>query len=295
MSFILSSDSCCDTLKSTLKQENIFYLSMAYIIEDTEYRDNFDSSEEYRVFYDSLRNGLMPKTTQLNAYETAEYFEKLLKENDGDIIHFSLSSGLSNTATNAEAAAKEMMRKYPDRKVYVIDTKSATQGQMYLVDRAKEMREQGKSALETYEAIIEITDRLHHFIVVKDLHHLKRGGRVSSAAAVVGSILKIRPILVINHEGQLVVIDKEKGVTKALNHLVKAIKKYKKEATNRAYIAHSDDIENAEDLKKMLFAEGITDVNIGYIGPVIGTHTGPGTIGLVFEGTKRLHVVNKEK
>jgi DegV family protein with EDD domain len=293
MGFIISSDSCCDSFKSYLKANNAFYLPMSYIINDVPYFDDFDSAEQYRNFYDGLRSGKMPKTAQANTFETAEYFEKLLNENDGDIVHLALSSGLSNTAINAEAAAKEVMQKYPDRKVYAIDSLSATQGQMYLVDRALEMREAGMSAEQTAEELKLIARRLHHFVLVKDLFHLKRGGRVSSAAAMIGTVLNIRPILIINHKGQLVVINKEKGVTKSLKYLTKSLNKNIKEGEIRAYIAHADDIETAEDLKNMLIEEGITDVKIGYIGPVIGSHTGPGAIGLVFEGEKRFTIEQK--
>lgn len=288
MSFILSSDSCCDAFKSDLKKHNIRFLPMAYIIDDIEYRDNYDSDEEYRNFYDKLRAGKMPKTTQLSPFETAEYFEKLILEEQGDIVHLSLSGGLSNTAVNAKTAAQEVMERHPDRKIYAIDTKAATQGQMFILDRARELRDEGKSAKEVADYLEELVERVHHWILVKDLFHLKRGGRVSPAVAIVGSVLNIRPIIIINHKGELAPIDKGRGVTKTLRYAVKALKKYGREGITRAYIAHGDDIENAQDLKNMLIEEGITDVHIGYIGPIIGTHTGPGTIGLVFEGDKRI-------
>ncbi len=295
MSFILSSDSCCDAYKSFLKQKNVFYLPMSYYIDEVPYYDNFDSLEEYRSFYDGLRKGQMPKTSQANAFETAEYFEKLLNENKGDLVHLSLSSGLSTTAENAQTAAREVMLKYPERKIYAIDSKAATQGQKYLLDKAIKMREEGYSAEDTAQEIKESVERLHHFIVARDLFHLKRGGRISGVAAVFGTVLNIRPIIVINHKGQLVVIDKEKGMTKSLKYLVKSMLKYRREGETRAYIAHADDIETATELKNMLMAEGINDITLGYIGPVVGSHTGPGTLGLVFEGTKRLTVEQKGK
>lgn len=293
MGFILSTDTCCDALKSHLKEKNIFYLPMTYLIEEEQFFDNFDSVEEYRGFYDLLRNGKLAKTAQANTYETAEYFEKLLNENEGDLVHLSLSSGLSNTAQNAQDAAREVMEKYPDRKIYAIDSLGATQGMMYVLDRALEFREQGVSAEQTAEEMKKIVERMHHYLIVKDLFHLKRGGRISAVSAMVGSVLNIRPIIVINHKGHLVVIDKEKGATKSLQYLVKAAKKHHNPDTTTAYIAHADDIETAQDLKKMLEQEGFSDVRIGYIGPVIGAHTGPGAIGLVFEGIKRFTVEPK--
>lgn len=294
MNFILSTDSCCDAFKSYLKEKNVFYLPMTYIIDEQQYFDNFDSAEEYRSFFGMMRGGKLPKTAQANVYETAEYFEKLLKENEGDIVHLALSSGLSNTAQNAQIAAQEVMEKYPGRKIFAIDSLGGTQGMMYVLDRAIELREQGLTSEQTAEELKKIIDRVHHYLIVKDLFHLKRGGRISAVSAVVGSVLNIRPIIVINHKGQLVAVDKEKGVTKCLKYLVKAVKKHRKSDATRAYIAHADDIETAQDLKKMLEEEGIADVRIGYIGPVIGSHTGPGAIGLVFEGTMRFTVEPKQ-
>ncbi len=292
MSFILSTDTCCDAFKSYLKEKNIFYLPMTYIVDEQPYFDHFDSDEEFRGFYDMVRGGKMPKTAQANVYETAEYFEKLLKENEGDLIHLALSSGLSNTAVNAQTAAQEVMEKFPGRKIYALDSLGATQGMMYVLDRAIELREQGLTAEQAVEEIKKIIDRLHHYLIVTDLSHLQRGGRISGVAAFVGGLLKISPIIVINHKGQLVVKDKERG-PKRLDYLVKAAKKHIKPGLNKAYIAHADDLETAQKLKEMLAKEGITDVKIGYIGPIIGSHTGPDAIGLVFEGTERFTIQPK--
>ncbi|HEY8419692.1 MAG TPA: DegV family protein [Clostridia bacterium] len=291
MSFILSADSCCDYFKSDLKKYNIKYIPMAYIIDDVEYRDNFDSDQEYKDFYDKLRSGKMPKTTQLSPFETAEYFEKWLQEEEGDIVHISLSGGLSATAANAKQAAKEVMEKYPGRKIYAIDSKGATQGQRYVLDVARRLRDEGKSAQEVAEHLEEVINRVHHWIFAKDLFHLKRGGRISPAVAMVGTVLGIRPIIVINHKGQLCPFDKERGVAKTLKYAVNALKKYGKKDVNLAYIAHADDYETAELLKNMILEEtSVKEVQIGYIGPVIGSHTGPGTVGLVFEADKRIEI-----
>ena len=162
MNFILSTDSCCDAFKSYLKEKNVFYLPMTYIIDEQQYFDNFDSAEEYRSFFGMMRGGKLPKTAQANVYETAEYFEKLLKENEGDIVHLALSSGLSNTAQNAQIAAQEVMEKYPGRKIFAIDSLGGTQGMMYVLDRAIELREQGLTSEQTAEELKKIIDRVHH-------------------------------------------------------------------------------------------------------------------------------------
>ncbi|HEY8423522.1 MAG TPA: DegV family protein [Clostridia bacterium] len=288
MSFIISTDSCCDGLKSELAQKNVFYIPMAYIIDDKEYRDNFDSEAEYKEFYAKLRQGKMPKTTQLNAAETAEYFEDIISKTSGDIIHIALSSGLSATFENAKIAAKEVTRKHKDRKIYIIDSKGATLGQKLLVDRAAKLRDAGKNAEETAERLNGLVERLQHFVTLKNLFHLCRGGRLSSASALVGSILGIRPIIAVNHLGELVVIGKERGHKKALDALTNFYIQEKALNSSEVYIAHSDDLESALELKDRLEKAGAMDINIGYIGPVIGSHTGPGAVAIMFEGKKRI-------
>lgn len=288
MSFIISTDSCCDAFKGELAQNNVFYIPMVYIFDQTEYRDTYDSEAEYKAFYDKLREGKMSKTTQLNATETAEYFEELLSNNQGDLIHITLSSGLSTTCENAKTAAKEVMGKFPGRNIYIIDSKGATLGQKLLVDTAVEFKNAGKSAQETAEYLVGLVERLQHFVIIKNLFHMRRGGRLSSTSALVGSILGIRPIVAVNHLGELVVIGKERGQNKAINTLVNHYLNEKAPNATRVYIAHADDLETAEALKTKLAEAGATDIRIGYIGPVIGSHAGPGTVAIMFEGKKRI-------
>lgn len=293
MSFILSTDSCCDAYKSDLAKKNIFYIPMAYVMDNVEYRDTFDSDEEYKAFYDRIREGKMSKTTQLNVVETAEYFEDLMNKNQGDLIHVCLSGGLSTTAENAKSAAKEVMAKFKNRNIYIIDSKGATMGQMLLIDTATELRTGGKSAKDTAEYLAGLVERLQHFVMVKNLFHLKRGGRVSAASAIVGSILGIRPIITVNHKGELVVIGRERGKAKAMNKLVSYFREYKADNATRVYIAHADDLETAEEIKTKLAEVGATDIRINFIGPVIGSHAGAGTISIMFEGKKRMVIEKK--
>jgi DegV family protein with EDD domain len=288
MSFIVSTDSCCDAQKSEFAQNNVFYIPMAYIIDETEYRDNFDSEAEYKAFYDLLREGKMSKTTQLNATETAEYFESLISKAQGDIVHIALSSGLSTTFENAKIAANEVMEKHKDRAIYVIDSKGATLGQKLLVDTAVEFRSAGKSAKETADYLNGLVERLQHFVTIKNLFFLRRGGRLSSTSALVGSLLGIRPIIAVNHTGELVVIGKERGQKKSLDALVNYYLKEKAPNATTVYIAHSDDLETALELKEKLAGAGAGEIIIGYIGPVVGSHTGPGTVAIMFEGKKRI-------
>lgn len=285
---ILSTDSCCDIYKKELKEKNVNYISLKYIHNGTEYADEFTQDSDYSNFYNFLRSGNLPTTTQLNTFETAEYFEKLLNTNNGELVHITLSSGLSGTFNNAVAAAREVEQKLPGRKIYVIDSRGATLGQMLLVDRAIKMRLEGKTAKEIFDDIQSVAPRVHHLIMANDLFHLKRGGRVSAVSAIVGTILQIKPIIVMTSEGKLLPVEKMKGITKAFHHMVKNCKKDAEDVMNQTlYIAHADCPELAADLKAMVQEEIPVPVKIGYIGPIIGTHTGPGTVGLVFIGCKK--------
>ncbi|NLC16267.1 MAG: DegV family protein [Clostridiales bacterium] len=288
MSFIISTDSCCDAFKGDLAQKNVYYIPMAYIIDEVEYRDTYDSEAEYKAFYDKLRAGKMSTTTQLNVTETAEYFEDLLTKGQGDIIHITLSSGLSTTCENAKTAAKEVMEKHKDRNIYIIDSKGATLGQMLLVDAAVQLRETGKGAQEAADYLNGLVERVQHFVTIKNLFHLRRGGRLSSTSALVGSILGIRPLIAVNHMGELVVIGKERGQNKALDALVNRYVNDKAPNATIVYIAHADDLATAQELKAKLAQAGATDIRIGYIGPIIGSHTGPGAVAIMFEGRKRI-------
>lgn len=286
--FIISTDSCCDIYKSKLRAANVSVLPMSYIHNGEIVADTLDSDSEYAGFYNFLRAGNMPTTTQLNVVELTEYFEKLLNVNKGDIVHINLSSGLSGTYQNACAVAKDLETRYPGRKIYNVDSLGATVGQALVVDAAVKCRQDGMSAAETYEYAQKCAANSHYAIMANDLFHLRRGGRVSAASAVIGTLLQIKPILNFTPDGKLAVIDKVKGLTKALNTMVKLTRKTAVNIENQTiYIAHADAYENAMELKSLIQDIVPVSVTIGYIGPIIGTHTGPGALGIVCLGAER--------
>lgn len=286
--FVLSTDSCCDCYKKDLDRYDVKYISLAYIHNGEEHRDNCNSDRDYREFYEFIRGGNLPTTTQLNVMEMEEYLEHLVETTEGDIVHITLSSGLSGTYNNAVAAAKELMERNPERKIYIVDSLGATQVQNWLVDRGIADRTKGLSALETYEDLCSCAPRLNVIILPRDLFHLYRGGRVSRASAVVGSMLQIKPLIEFTKSGKLKVTGKVSGWTKGMRSMVKfALKNAENVERDGVYIAHADAYEDSCEIKAMLQEEASADVKIGWIGPIIGTHTGPGTVGLIVLGKER--------
>jgi DegV family protein with EDD domain len=285
-SVIISSDSCVDELKSTLKEKQVEYIPMVYILEK-EYQDHFDSQEEYDHFYKLMKEGAMPTTSMLNSEEVETYFERMIKEHNCDIVHLSLSSGLSGTYDNTLLASKKVMEKYPNNKIYVVDSLSATQGQNLLLHYALKQKEKGKTAGGIFNDLQEVKHHLQHWVFISDLFHLRRGGRISSAKAVIGSMLQTKPILTMTSEGKLDSKEVAMGTKKAIKMLYEKLAKFGYDDTNNhpIYIAHSDSLEEAEQLKKLILKHyDNATVQIKNIGPVIGSHTGPGAVAVLFFG-----------
>lgn len=291
----LSIDTTGDYTKTEIKERGLKYIPMAYIANGKPSYEVFDSPEEFYAFFKKIDDGMMPTTTQLNVFEMRDYFEKLLKETDDDIVHFTLSSGLSGTyqcaADAAEQINKNLQEKNQAQKIYVVDTKGATQTICCLVDYAIGLRDEGKTAEEIVKASEEFRDRQQIFIVVDDLSHLKRGGRVSGPSAVIGTILNVKPIIIINSEGKLIVHAKAIGLKKAFAFLLDSIKKLEQQITKQTVtVAHTGTgmLQHAKDLAQKVQDEFKCQTVIKHIGTVIGTHLGPNALALVFNGKKRL-------
>lgn len=287
--FILSTDTSCDEFKSSLKERRISYVPLTFTIDDVTYDDDFDCDKQYFQFYEKLREKKMPTTSQITAYTHEEYFTELLSAGATRIVHITLSSGLSNTYNSAVMGAQNAMEKFSGSKIYVVDSLGATQGQRLLVDEGEKLRDAGLSGKEAAKQLNEIAAQVHHWILVDDLHHLKRGGRVSAASAYIGSMLKIKPVLIINDEGKLAVVHKAKGVKNGLKYFLEQFKEYGTDPSSQTvYLASADAEELADEFRTMLQEEIGCTVKIGWIGPVIGAHTGGGTLGFVFRADKRL-------
>jgi len=294
---ILSIDTTGDYLKSEIEPRGLKYIPMAYIVDDKPVYEICDSSEEFYAFFKKIETGAVLKTTQLNMFEMKEYFERILSETEGDIIHYTLSSGMSGTYQCAFDAAEELNKKFEpnlsgSRKIYVVDTLGATQTICHLVDYAIKLRDEGKTTEQIIKASEEFRDRQQTFITVNDLGHLKRGGRISGISAAVGTLLNIKPIIIINDEGKLIVHAKEMGIKKTLSFMVSAIKKYGTNITKQTIIvAHTGQgmCEYAKELVQKIKDEVKCEAEIKHIGTVIGTHLGPDALAIVFSGKNRLH------
>jgi DegV family protein with EDD domain len=242
-----------------------------------------------KTFFDLERNGNLPSTSQLTPDEITQQFEPVLAAGS-DLLHIEFSSGLSGSYNNVRLVAGELREKYPERKLIVIDSLCASLGLGLLVDYAVRMREQGKSIEETAKWVEANKLGLNHWFTVDSLSHLHRGGRVTGAAAFVGNLLHIKPVLNVDYEGHLIPREKEQGRRKAFRCLVDKMEAliYKPEG-QRIFISHGDDEEDAQKLAGMVRERfpGIGDIMISPLGAVIGAHAGPGTIALFFMGKSR--------
>jgi len=296
--FIISTDSCADYFKSKMQQENIYCVAIKRIHGDTVYEEFYDSSEEFDEFYDGVGKGKLSSTSQINPDEFIDYFKSILeKEKVGDIIHVSLSSGLSGTCNGAVLAANELNETLKGRRIYVVDSLHATAGIMMLVDELIELNGKVNSA-SAVKTIEEIRNNQQAFFMVDDLNHLKRGGRLSATKALIGTILGVKPILALNNHGKIVPVSKAKGQSKALQMLIELSSKYSDKsnpdfAGSTIYIARSSKSETYENMKKIVF-EKYPQANVKevIIGPVIGTHLGCGAVGFIFKGEPRLDIAH---
>lgn len=286
--FKLVTDTASDLPRTYLEEHDIDVLSLAYIIDGATY--NWEHPMDDHVFYDKMRAGAMPTTSQVNMEDAKSYFEQLITGQD-EILCLAFSSGLSGTYNSIAVAAKEICEEHPDKKIRVVDTKAASLGQGLMVDWARRMRDEGKSVDETADFMEQHYNQFGHVFTVDDLNHLHRGGRVSKATAVIGTLANIKPLLHVDDEGHLINVDKVRGRKKSLLALVDMMEKKMGDhlADNKTiFISHGDCPEDAQfvaDEVKRRF--GITDFLIHYVGPTIGAHTGPGVVALFFYGKER--------
>ncbi len=261
-----------------------------YIMDEISY--GRDKELDWKEFYRLMREeGKMPTTSQVNPEEYKEYFKEFLKESR-QLLYISFSSGLSGSCSNAMLAAEELMEEREDCRIIVVDSKCASMGEGLFVHKAVLMKRQGRTIEETADYLKALVPHLTHVFTVDDLNHLYRGGRVSKAAAIVGTIAAIKPILHVDDEGHLIPLSKVRGRKKSLNALVDYMETKLEggylERNKIVFISHGDAREDAEyvrdEIKKRF---GITEFMINHIGPTIGAHSGPGTIALFFEGNSR--------
>ncbi|MGN0402730.1 MAG: DegV family protein [Acetatifactor sp.] len=288
--FKLVTDNTSDLPAEYLKEHNIDCISLSYIVDGVAY--NKDNELDWKLFYHMMREGKMPTTSQANPEEVKVFFEKCIQENR-EILYLAFSSGLSGTCNSARIAAEEVMEEHPEVKIIVIDSLCASLGEGLFVHKAIRLRDAGTSMEETAKWLKDHVLNFTHVFTVDDLFHLYRGGRVSKTAAVLGTMIGIKPRLHVDDEGHLIVLNKVRGRKKALNALVDYMgeKMGSWEQENRedyVFISHGDALEDAEYVQEQIRQRfGMEHFLIHNIGPTIGAHAGPGTIALFFMGESR--------
>lgn len=284
--FVIVSDSTVDLPKEYLQSKQVPIISLSYIMDGVTYEEMDGLS--HKEFFEKLRAGSLPTTSQINPEQAREALEPFAKEGK-DILYIGFSSGLSGSYNSVRMAAEDLKEEYPDINIIAIDSLCACMGEGLLLYKALELKEHGMS-MEEIAKWVE-ANKLHicHNVTVDDLNHLHRGGRISKTTAVVGSMIKIKPIIHMSDEGKLVVIGKERGRKKSLVSIIDRMEKQMQGYDNDiVMITHGDCIEDAEFVKKQVEERfGIHNVMINGIGSVIGSHTGAGVVAVFFMGDKR--------
>ena len=285
--FVIVTDSSADLPASLVQEMGVEVLPLSFTVQGKTYHNYPDGREmDLNAFYRMLREGEMATTSAVNVAEYTAMLEPLLQAGK-DVLVLAFSSGLSTTYQSSVIAVNELSEQYPDRKIYTVDTLCASMGQGLLVWLAAQERKRGQSIEAVRDWVEENKLRLCHWFTVDDLHFLKRGGRISAATAVVGTMLSIKPVLHVDDEGHLISMGKARGRGASLTALVDHMEQTATDV-DTVFISHGDCLADAEkvaaDVRKRF---GTRDVVINTIGPVIGAHAGPGTVALFFLGTKR--------
>ena len=288
MKVAIMTDSCCDLPINFIKENNIELMSLVVNIKGKDVIDDLGQTIESKEFYNTLRAGELTSTACVNTFDYIESFKKHIK-NSESIIYIGFSSGLSGCINSASIARETVLEEYEDADITIIDSKSASLGLGLLVYYVCDLLNRGYTKEEIIEWVEDNKLKVNQWFTVDDLNHLKRGGRLSQTSAVIGSILQVKPIMNINREGKLIPILKVKGRKKAIKSLAEKVREKIIDSENKIiFISHGDCIEEAETLKQLIL-EGnkVKDIIINTVGPVIGSHSGPGTLAVFFIGEER--------
>ena len=288
MSFILATDSSANLTDEMIEKYTLEILPLSYLVDGIEHVSYVKGVKtDLPSFYKSMREGAKVSTSCVNVETASEFFERFLSAGK-DVLYIGFSSALSATCGNAETAAANLRNKYPDRKIYVVDSLAASMGQGLLVTYAATEKEQGKSIEEVRDFTEALKLKVCHQFTVDDLMFPKRGGRISGGTALIGTILKIKPVMHVDNLGRLIpkgkVIGRKASIKALYNKYVE--KAYDKEK-QLVYISHGDCPDDAKLLADMIRESGCKSIEINYVDQVIGAHSGPGTLALFFLGNDR--------
>ena len=286
--FVILTDSSADLTAELAAQLQVAVLPLSFTLRDQIYYNYPDNREmDPKAFYDLLRQGETATTSAINVSQYTDVLEPLLQAGK-DVLILAFSSGLSTTYNSGVIAANDLRERYPERKVYVVDTLCASLGQGLLVYLCSRKHMDGLSLDEVYAYATETAPKIAHWVTVDDLFHLKRGGRVSAATAVVGSMLSIKPIIHVDDEGRLINVGKARGRKPSLLTLAEECEKRLLDPSLPVFISHGDCEEDAKFVAEEVHKRtGAETKLITYVGPVIGSHTGAGVIALCFVGKER--------
>lgn len=287
--FVILTDSSADLGEEMVRKLDVQVVPLGFVLDGQVYHDYPDNRDmDPHAFYERLRKGDAATTNAVNTAQYTEALEPLLQAGK-DVLILAFSSGLSATYNASRLAVEELSAQYPDRRLYTVDTLCASLGQGLLVWYATRQRDLGHSIEEVRDWVEEHKLNLCHQFTVDDLYFLKRGGRVSAATALVGSMLHIKPVLHVDSEGHLINIDKVRGRQASLKALVDRMEETAIDPGSlTVFISHGDCLEDAQAVAEMVKKRfGVDEIYINYVGPVIGAHSGPGTVALFYIGTER--------
>jgi len=290
--FILSCCSTADLTEEHFKSRDIHYVCFHFALDNVTYPDDLGKSIPFDKFYKAMTDGAETKTSQVNVDEFINYFTPFLEAGQ-DILHVSLSSGLSGSYNSAMIARDELLEKYPDRKIYVVDSLCASSGYGLFMDKLADMRDEGMAVNDLYTWANDNKLNLHHWFFSTDLTFYVKGGRVSKTSGIVGTLLNICPLLNMDHNGKLVPKAKIRGKKNVFKKIVDTMEEFANSGLcydGKCYISNSAcfaDAKAVADLVKGRFPKLGGEVLINNIGTTIGSHTGPGTVALFFWGETR--------
>lgn len=286
---------CCSTADlpaQFFEKTGISYARFHFSMNGVEYEDDLGASISPEAFYQQIRQGALPVTSQVNVQQYEELFEPVLCSGR-DLIHLTLSSGISGSISSARIAARELAERYPGRRIQVIDSLAAASGYGLLVEEAYARQQEGMSFDQLVSWIEENKRKLHHWFFSTDLTHFRRGGRISASSAFFGNMLNICPLMNVNSQGKLIPREKIRGKKRVMGQMLRQMELHAQEGTayrGRCFLSHSDCPQDAKELAAMVeqaFPHLDGPVEIFPIGTVIGSHTGPGTVALFFWGDER--------
>ena len=286
--YVLFTDSTTDLTPALVEELDVRVIPMTFNLDGTDYKNYPDNRElASHDFYEALRSGSMSTTSQINQAAFADAFTPILEEGK-DILYLGFSSGLSGTFHSAILAAEDLAEQFPERTIRVADTLMASMGEGLSVYYAAKRKAEGASLEELADWFEQNKMQISAWFTVNDLMFLKRGGRLSGAAAVAGTLLGIKPVLHVDDEGHLIPMEKVRGRKSSLDALVKHIKSSSIPLSDQViFVSHGDCPEDAEYVANAIRALGAARVEVGFIGPVIGAHSGPGTVAVFFLDSKR--------